>query len=338
MKKALITGITGQDGSYLAELLLTKGYEVYGLVRMSSDDNMQRLKDIISNKNLHILYGDMTDESSIYNAIKTSLPDEIYNLAAQSHVGLSKNFTEYTTNINAMGLLRIINVVTFLGIDKKVKIYQATTSEIFGNAKTDLLNEETELNPSNAYACAKCYAYLLAKCYRKQGMFIVNGIAFPHESRKRSDKFVTRKITKAAVKIKLGKQDKLSLGNISVRRDWGHAGDYVKAMWLAMQHENADDYIIATGITTSLKELCIKAFNMLNIELEFKGEGLEEKAYDKKTGKLVLDIDKNFHRPNEHKNPTGDISKIKRILGWEPKMTIDDIVKEMIEEDLKLEN
>ena len=258
MKRSLITGITGQDGSYLAELLLDKGYEVFGLVRMSSVNNKKRISHILNNKNLHILYGDMTDETSLYQALKKSNPDEIYNLAAQSHVGLSSEFSEYTTNVNALGVLRLINVLYSLGLQNKVKIYQALTSDIFGNVEENVLNENTRIQPINPYACAKAYALWLAKSYRQRGLFIVNGIAFAHESERRPDIFVTRKITKAAVRIKLGKQEKLSLGNLSVKRDWGHAKDFVYGMWLAMQQEKPDDYVFATGITTSLRDFCTK--------------------------------------------------------------------------------
>ncbi len=334
MKSALITGITGQDGSYLAELLLSKGYKVYGLVRMSSVNNRERIAHLLGNNNFHILYGDLTDEASLYEAVKKSNPDEIYNLAAQSHVGLSTNFSEYTTNVNALGFLRLMNVIHSLEIQNKVKVYEALTSDIFGNVEEDYMNEETKIQPINPYACAKAYAFWLAKSYRQRGVFIVNGIAFAHESKRRPPIFVTRKITKAAVRIKLGKQDKLSLGNLSVRRDWGHAKDYVEAMYKAMQHNKPDDYVLATGKTTSLREFCIKAFKEAGIDLIFKGEGNEEKAYDVKTNKLVIDIDPRFSRPLEKLNPIGDYSKAKNILGWEPKYTIDDIIKEMIEQDL----
>ena len=334
MKKALITGVTGQDGSYLAELLLEKGYEVYGMVRMSSLDSFSRIKNILKNNNFHILYGDMTDESSLYRAVQTSTPDEIYNLAAQSHVGLSSNFSEYTANVNALGVLRLINVVNTLGLQNKIKIYQALTSDIFGNIEDDVLNEETQIKPINPYSCAKAYAFLLTKNYREQGMYIVNGIAFAHESERRPEKFVTRKITKAAVRIKQGKQDKLSLGNINVRRDWGHAKDFVRGMYLAMQQAKPDDYVFATGITTSLKEFCIKVFSKLGMDLEFKGEGNDIKAYDAKTGKLIIDIDPQFTRKNEKLNPIGDYSKAEKLLGWKPIYTIDDIIDEMVECDL----
>ncbi len=334
MKRVLITGVTGQDGSYLAEMLLDKGYEVFGLVRMSSVNNLYRLNSIINNTNFHILHGDMTDEASLYRAVKEAQPDEIYNLAAQSHVGLSSNYSEYTTNVNALGVLRLINVLINLKIDKKVKMYQALTSDIFGNVEDDILNEYTRMKPINPYACAKAYAFWLTKSYRERGMFIVNGIAFAHESERRPEIFVTRKITKAAVRIKYGRQEKLSLGNLSVRRDWGHAKDYVKGMYLAMQQDKSDDYVFATGITTSLRDLCRKAFSLVGIELIFKGEGTDEKAFDKKTGKLIIDIDPKFSRKLEKLNPVGDFSKAKRILGWQPSLYIDDIVKEMVERDL----
>lgn len=334
MTKALITGVTGQDGSYLSEFLLKKGYEVYGLVRMSSLDSFSRLNNIIENPKFHILYGDMTDESSLYNAVKDSSPNEIYNLAAQSHVGLSVNFSEYTADVNALGVLRLINVLNNLGLQNKVKLYQALTSDIFGNIEDNILNENTPIKPINPYACAKAYAYMLTKSYREQGMYIVNGIAFAHESERRPEKFVTRKIIKAAVKIKLGKQEKLSLGNLDVRRDWGHAKDFVRGMYLAMQQEQPDDYVFATGITTSLKEFCIKVFSKLGIELEFNGSGDNVKAYNKNTGKLIIDIDPKFTRKNEKLNPIGDFSKAEKILRWKPIYTIDDIIDEMLRFDL----
>lgn len=334
MTKALITGVTGQDGSYLSEFLLKKGYEVYGLVRMSSLDSFSRLNNIIENPKFHILYGDMTDESSLYNAVKDSAPNEIYNLAAQSHVGLSVNFSEYTADVNALGVLRLINVINNLGLQNKVKLYQALTSDIFGNIEDNILNENTPIKPINPYACAKAYAYMLTKSYREQGMYIVNGIAFAHESERRPEKFVTRKIIKAAVKIKLGKQEKLSLGNLDVRRDWGHAKDFVRGMYLAMQQEQPDDYVFATGITTSLKEFCIKVFSKLGIELEFNGSGDNVKAYNKNTGKLIIDIDPKFTRKNEKLNPIGDFSKAEKILRWKPIYTIDDIIDEMLRFDL----
>ena len=338
MKSAFITGITGQDGSYLAELLLSKEYEVYGLVRISSVNNRERISHLLENSNFHMLYGDLTDEASLYEAVKKSKPDEIYNLAAQSHVGLSTNFSEYTTNVNALGFLRLMNVIHSLDLQNKVKVYEALTSDIFGNVEEDFMNEETKIQPINPYACAKAYAFWLAKSYRQKGVFIVNGIAFAHESRRRPPIFVTRKITKAAVRIKLGKQEKLSLGNLSVKRDWGHAKDYVEAMYKSMQHNKPDDYILATGITTSLRDFCIKAFKEVGIDLIFKGVGNEEKAFDVKTNKLIIDIDPQFSRPLEKLNPIGDYSKAKNILGWEPKYTIDDIIKEMIEQDLIDEN
>lgn len=337
MKRAFITGVTGQDGSYLAELLLDKGYEVYGLVRMSSVDNLSRLANVVEKDRFHIIYGDMTDEASLYSAVKNCNPDEIYNLAAQSHVGLSSNFSEYTTNVNALGVLRLINVIYNLKLENRVKLYQALTSDIFGNVEDDILNENTTVKPINPYACAKAYSFLLTKSYREKGLFVVNGIAFAHESERRPDKFVTRKITKAAVRIKLGKQDKLSLGNLSVCRDWGHAKDVVNGMYLSMQQEKSDDYVFATGVTTSLRDFCRKVFSRLDIELEFKGSGDDEKAYDKKTGKLILDIDSRFSRKNEKMNPVGDYSKAKRILGWTPIYNIDNIIDEMVDQDLKEE-
>ena len=338
MKKAFITGVTGQDGSYLAELLIEKGYEVFGMVRMSSIDNTERLFNVINNKNFHIVYGDMTDETSLQRIIAAIIPDEIYNLAAQSHVGLSEKFPEYTANVNALGLMRIVNVIKSLKLEQKVKIYQASSSEIFGSSSDVAIDESSDFNPVTPYACAKAYAHLLAKSFRKENIFIVNGIAFPHESPRRSDKFVTRKITKAAVRIKLGKQEKLYLGNINVKKDWGHSKDYVKAMWLSLQQDKPDDYIIATGNTISIKDFCIKVFNQLGINLEFKGEGINEKAFDKSTGKTVIEINTEFVRKAETSAPRGNCTKAQKILSWKPTINIDDLVKEMVEEDYKNEN
>lgn len=338
MKVAFITGITGQDGSYLAELLLKKDYIVYGMVRMSSVNNLDRIEHLLTNSNLHIVYGDLLDEASIFRCIKESNPDEIYNLAGQSHVGLSPNFSEYTTDVNGLGLLRIINVIYSLGIENKVKVYQAITSDIFGNIEDDILNEKTAIKPINPYACSKAYAYLLAKSYRENGLFIVNGIAFSHESKRRQPKFVTRKITKAAVRIKNGKQDKLELGNLSVERDWGHAKDFAKGMYLSMQKEKSDDYVFATGKLTSLRDFCTKVFKKLDIDIEFKGSGDDEKGFDKRTGKVIIEINPIYSRKNEKMQPLGDYSKAKQILGWEPTISIDEIIEEMVEQDLKEEN
>lgn len=334
MKKALITGVSGQDGSYLSELLLSKGYEVFGMLRMSSCNNKSRIAHLLNNGNFHLLYGDMTDETSLYKVVQQANPDEIYNLAAQSHVGLSSDILEYTANVNALGVQRLISVIYLLGLQDKVKMYQALTSDIFGNVEDKFLNEETKVQPINPYACAKAYAMFLTKSYRQRGFFVVNGIAFAHESERRPDIFVTRKITSAAVRIKFGLQEKLSLGNLSVCRDWGHSEDFVKGMWLSLQQDKPEDYVFATGVTTSIRDFCIKAFQELNIELVFEGEGISEKAYNKKTGELVIDVDPKFMRPLEKLNPVGDYSKAKKLLGWEPKHTIDDIIKEMLNRDL----
>ena len=338
MKKAFITGVTGQDGSYLSELLLENGYEVFGLVRMSSVNNFERLSNVINNKNFHIEYGDMTDEASLYKIISEIKPDEIYNLAAQSHVGLSSKFSEYTADVNAMGLLRIVNVVKSLKLEQKIKIYQASTSEIYGNTTEMVFDENSVLNPITPYACAKAYAYLLARAYRRENIFIVNGIAFPHESPRRPEKFVTRKITKAAARIKLGKQEKLYLGNMNIQKDWGHAKDYVKAMWLSIQQNAPEDYIFATGNTTSIKDFCVKVFKQLDIELEFKGVGIDEKGYDKNTGKILIEVNPEFMRKAENMTPQGNSLKAQLKLKWKPSHTIDDIVKEMVEEDLRIES
>ncbi len=336
MKRALITGVTGQDGSYLSELLLNKGYEVYGMVRMSSVNNLSRLsKSVINSSNFHICHGDLTDTGSLYRILDESGPDEIYNLAAQSYVGLSCNFEEYTTEVNALGVLRLLNSMDNLKLNSK--FYQAVTSDMFGNNTEEIINENIRPNPGNPYACSKAYAMMIANIYRTKGCFVVNGIEFPHESERRSEKFVTRKITKAAVRIKLGKQKKLSLGNLDVQRDWGHAKDYVLGMWLSMQKETSDDYVFATGIATSLRDLCIKIFSKLDINIEFKGAGADEKAYNKDTGGIIIDVNPEYCRKNEKYRLTGDYSKAKKVLNWSPKYSIDDVIDEMIKKDLEEE-
>lgn len=337
-KRALITGVSGQDGSYLAEFLLEKGYEVYGLIRMSSVNNKARLKNIVENENFHIVYGDMTDESSLFKAVMQSLPDEIYNLAAQSSVGLSGDFSEYTTNVNALGILKLINIVYELDLQDKIKIYQPISSEIFDSDCSEVLSEKSEVNPCNIYSCSKAYARIITNSFKKKGLFIVNGIPFIHESPRRPEIFVSRKITKSAVKIKLGKMEKFHLGNLSVERDWGHAKDFVRGMWLSLQQNEPDEYVFATGIPTSLRDFCMKVFACLGLEIVFKGIGLEEKAYDAKTGKVLIEVNPNFVRPNEKMTQIGDYSKAKEKLGWTPEYTIDDIIKEMVEEDLKEES
>lgn len=337
-KRALITGVTGQDGSYLAEFLLDKDYEVFGLVRASSVNNKERINHLLDNENFHVVYGDMTDESSLFKAVKQSVPDEIYNLAAQSSVGLAKHFSEYTTNINALGILKLINIVYDLEMQDKTRIYQALTSEIFDNDDSEVLNEKSDVSPRNIYSCSKAYARIITNSYKKQGLFIVNGIPFIHESPRRPETFVTRKITKSAVKIKLGKLEKLQLGNLSVKRDWGHSKDFVRGMWLSLQQNEPDEYVFATGVSTSLRDFCTKVFAYLGIELIFKGKGLDEKAYDKKTGKVLVEVNPDFVRKKERMSQIGDYSKAKEKLGWVPKYTIDDIIREMVEEDLKEES
>lgn len=338
VKRALITGVTGQDGSYLAEFLLNKGYDVYGLVRISSVNNMDRIKHIADDESFHIVYGDMTDAASLYEAVNKSLPDEIYNLAAQSNVRLSNKFSEYTTNVNALGILRLINIVRELNLQDSVRIYQAISSEIFDNEKGQILNEKSEIKPKNMYACSKAYAKMITESYRAKGLFIVNGIPFIHESSRRLENFVARKITKSAVKIKLGKTDKLQLGNLSVERDWGHAKDFVRGMWLSLQQNEPDDYVFSTGVATSLRDFCKKVFAYLGTELIFRGNGLSEQGYDKETGKLLIEINPDFIRDNEKMSQIGDSTKAKEKLGWIPEYTIDDIIREMVEEDLKEES
>ena len=337
-KRALITGVTGQDGSYLADFLLAKGYEVYGLIRMSSVDNKVRIKHLADNDDFHLVYGDMTDEASIFNAVKQSLPDEIYNLAAQSNVGLSNKFSEYTTNVNALGILKLINVVYELDLQDKVRIYQALSSEIFDNEKMQILNEKSAISPCNMYSCSKAYAGMITDSFRKKGLFVVNGMPFIHESPRRAETFVSRKITKSAVKVKLGKLEKMQLGNLSVKRDWGHAKDFVRGMWLSLQQDEPDDYVFSTGVATSLREFCEKTFACLGIDVFFSGSGLDEKGYDKKTGKVLIEVNPDFVRKNEKMSQIGDSSKAKEKLGWQPEYTIDDIIREMVETDLKEES
>ncbi|MFH1770933.1 MAG: GDP-mannose 4,6-dehydratase [archaeon] len=339
MKKALITGITGQDGSYLAEFLLSKGYEVHGIVRRSSSFNRERLKEIYDDvklrKNLHIHYGDMTDSSSLAKIIPKVNPDEIYNLAAQSHVQVSFEIPEYTSNCDAIGVLRILELLRELNM-KKTKFYQASTSELFGKAQEYPQNEETPFNPVSPYAIAKLYGFWMVKHYRETyGIFACNGILFNHESERRGDRFVTKKITKAVAAIKLGLKEKISLGNLNAKRDWGYAKDYVKAMWMMMQNNKPEDFIIATGESHSVREFTEEAFKNIGIEIQWKGHGIKEKGVEKKTGKILVDINPAFFRPAEVEMLIGDPKKAKEKLGWTPTMKFNELVKLMIEYDLE---
>lgn len=340
MKKALITGITGQDGSYLAEFLLEKGYEVHGLLRRASVFNRERLKNIYidelnCHKNFHLYYGDMTDSSSIINLLFTIKPDEIYNLAAQSHVHVSFEIPEYTTNSDALGVLRILETMRTLGM-KNAKLYQASTSELYGLVQETPQKETTPFYPRSPYAVAKLYAYWIVVNYREAyNIFACNGIFFNHESERRSDRFVSKKITKGVAAIKLGLRDKLYMGNLNAMRDWGYAKDYVEAMWLMLQNDKPDDFVIATGETHSVRELVELAFKRVGIGIIWKGEGIDEKGIDKKTGKILVEIEPLYFRPLDVDFLLGDISKAKAKLGWQPKVKFEELVNIMVDYDLK---
>lgn len=334
-KKALITGITGQDGSYLAELLLSKGYEVHGIKRRSASPNESRL-DSITNENLILHYGDMTDSASLINIVKEVQPDEVYNLAAQSHVKTSFEVPEYTAQTDALGVLRILEAIRILGLAEKTKFYQASTSELFSGKEQGPQSETTPFCPKSPYGAAKLYAYFITKVYRESyNMFACNGILFNHESKRRGENFVTRKITLAAARISLGLQEKLYLGNLNAKRDWGHAKDYVEAMWLMLQQEKPDDYVVATGQTYSVREFCEIAFKKAGIELKWQGEGVEEKGTDKKTGKVIVEVSPEFFRPSEVEALLGDASKAEEKLGWSPKINFRQLVEEMFQSDFE---
>lgn len=341
MKKALITGITGQDGSYLAELLLEKGYEVHGIVRRSSSFNRGRIehlhKDFYHKKeNLILHYGDMCDAISITNLIQKVEPDEIYNLAAQSHVQVSFETPEFTANTDAMGILRILEAVKLLGLSKKTKIYQASTSELYGLVQETPQTEKTPFYPRSPYGVAKLYAFWICKNYREAyDMFICNGILFNHESPRRGENFVTKKITNGLCKIKLGLQDKIHLGNLDAKRDWGYAKDYVESMWMMLQQDKPDDYVIATGETHSVREFVEECCNELGFNIEWQGKGLEERGIDKNTGKEIIVIDKRHFRPTEVEFLLGNPSKAKEKLNWEPRVKFKELARMMIKADLK---
>ncbi|NPA69031.1 MAG: GDP-mannose 4,6-dehydratase [Chlorobi bacterium] len=351
-KTAFITGITGQDGAYLAEFLLKKGYIVHGLKRRSSLFNTDRIDHLyldphVENRNFILHYGDLTDSTNLIRIIQEIKPDEIYNLAAMSHVKVSFETPEYTANADGIGTLRILEAVKLLGLTEKTKIYQASTSELFGLVQEIPQKETTPFYPRSPYGVAKLYAYWITVNYREAyGMFACNGILFNHESPVRGETFVTRKITRATAKIALGLQDIMYIGNLSAKRDWGHAKDYVKAMWLMMQREKPEDFVIATGKTTSVKDLIKTSFAEIGAELEFKGEGINEKGIIKSSsgiysenlpaGKTVVKVDPAYFRPAEVDLLIGDPSKAKEKLGWEPEYTFEELIKEMVQHDLKL--
>ena len=340
-KKALITGITGQDGSYLAELLLEKGYEVHGMKRRSSSFNTSRIdhlyQDVHNNSlKFKLHYGDLTDSTNLIRLIQEVQPDEIYNLAAQSHVKVSFDCPEYTANADGLGTLRLLEAIRILGLEKKTKLYQASTSELYGLVQETPQKETTPFYPRSPYACAKIYGYWITVNYREAyDIFACNGILFNHESPRRGETFVTRKITRSAVRIKLGMEEKLYLGNLDSKRDWGHAKDYVEGMWLVLQQDKPEDFVLATGVTTTIRDFCEMTFKELGIELEWQGEGVNEKGVDKATGNVLIEVDPRYFRPTEVDLLLGDATKAQQKLGWKPKYDLPMLVKEMVEEDLK---
>ena len=337
MKKALITGITGQDGSYLAEFLLEKGYDVHGVIRRSSVDYRERIAHLEGHPHFHLHYGDLSDSMSILSVVSTVRPDEIYNLAAQSHVQVSFDVPEFTADVDATGVLRVLEAVRLSGLKDTCRIYQASTSELYGKVEEVPQNENTPFHPYSPYAVAKQYGFWIVKEYRgAYNMFCCSGILFNHESERRGETFVTRKITLAAARIAQGKQDKLYLGNLSSLRDWGYARDYVECMWLILQNDKPEDFVIATGEQHSVREFCQLAFHDVGIELEFVGEGMNEKGIDKATGKTVIEVSPDFYRPTDVVNLWGDPSKAKSELGWNPtKTTFEQLVKIMVDHDMK---
>lgn len=336
-KKALITGVTGQDGSYLAELLLEKGYEVHGMVRRSSVEKRERIDHLEGNPNFTVHYGDLSDSLSLVRLIGSIKPDEIYNLAAQSHVGVSFDVPEYTADVVATGVLRVLEAVRICGLEKTCRIYQASTSELYGKVEEVPQRETTPFHPYSPYAVAKQYGFWIVKEYREAyNMFCCSGILFNHESERRGETFVTRKITLAAARIRQGKQDKLYLGNLSSLRDWGYAKDYVECMWLILQNDKPDDFVIATGVQHSVREFCQLAFHYVGIELEFVGEGMNEKGVDKATGKVLIEVSPDFYRPTDVVNLWGDPTKARQELGWNPtKTSFEELVKIMVEHDME---
>lgn len=346
MKTALITGITGQDGSFLAELLIEKGYSVHGIIRRSSSFNTERIehlylkewiKDQKQDRAINLHYGDMTDSSSLIRILQQVQPDEIYNLAAQSHVKVSFDVPEYTAETDAVGTLRLLEAVRILGLENKTKIYQASTSELYGMVQEVPQRETTPFYPRSPYGVAKMYAYWITKNYRESyGMFAANGILFNHESERRGETFVTRKITLAAARIAKGLQNKLYLGNLSAFRDWGYAKDYVECMWLILQQDKPDDFVVATGEAHSVRDFCTLAFKYAGIELKWQGEGVDEKGIDVKTGRVLVEVDPKFFRPAEVEQLLGDPTKAQKELGWNPRKTsFEDLVRIMVESDLK---
>lgn len=341
MKRALITGTTGQDGSYLAELLLDKGYEVHGLKRRSSSFNTERVDHLFqdpheANVRFFLHYGDMTDSTNLIRIIQDVRPDEIYNLAAQSHVQVSFETAEYTANADALGTLRILEALRILGLEGKTRFYQASTSELYGLVQEIPQTEKTPFYPRSPYAAAKLYAYWITVNYREAyGIHASNGILFNHESPRRGETFVTRKITRAAAAMKLGLQEKLYLGNLDARRDWGHAKDYVEGMWRIVQHDKPDDFVLATGETHTVRSFVERAFKRVGIDLEWRGSGVNEKGFDAE-GTCRVEVDPRYFRPTEVDILVGDSTKARDLLGWEPKITLDELIDEMVASDLEV--
>lgn len=335
-KVALITGITGQDGSYLAELLLEKGYDVHGTIRRSSVDYRERIAHLEGQPNFHLHYADLGDSMSIIQVINKVRPTEVYNLAAQSHVQVSFDSPEFTADVDATGVLRVLEAIRQCGLADTCRMYQASTSELYGKVEEVPQNENTPFHPYSPYAVAKQYGYWIVREYREAyNMFCCSGILFNHESERRGETFVTRKITLAAARIKQGKQEKLYLGNLSSLRDWGYAKDYVECMWLILQAEKPEDFVIATGVQHSVREFCYYAFKYVGIELEFVGEGADEKGIDKATGKVLVEVSPDFYRPTDVVNLWGDPTKAKAKLGWDPgKTSFEELVKIMVESDM----
>ena len=342
-KTALITGITGQDGSYLAEFLLEKGYEVYGLFRRGSTNTAQRIAHLLEeraaeDRKLHLVYGDMTDSMNLVRLMLEIRPDEIYNLAAQSHVAVSFEEPEYTANADGIGVLRILEAVRIAGLAERTRIYQASTSELFGKVEEIPQKETTPFHPRSPYAVAKLYGYWITKHYREAyGMYAVNGILFNHESERRGETFVTRKITLAVANILAGNQEKLYLGNLNARRDWGYAKDYVECMWMILQHDTPEDFVIATGETRTVREFVEASFACAGVNLRWEGEGAEEKGMDVKTGRVLVEVSPDFFRPAEVDLLLGDPAKAREVLGWNPRKTsFDELVRIMTEHDMEL--
>ena len=335
-KTALITGVTGQDGSYLAEFLLEKGYDVHGIIRRSSVDFRERISHLEGHPAFHLHYADMGDSMSLIKVVSKVRPDEIYNLAAQSHVQVSFDAPEYTANVDAVGVLRVLEAVRHCGLESTCRIYQASTSELYGKVEQVPQNEDTPFHPYSPYAVAKLYGFWIVKEYREAyNMFCCSGILFNHESERRGETFVTRKITLAAARIKQGKQEKLYLGILSSLRDWGYAKDYVECMWLILQNDTPEDFVIATGEQHSVRDFCYLAFKHVGIELEFVGEGIDEKGIDKATGRVLVEVSPDFFRPTDVVNLWGDPTKARKKLGWDPQKTsFEQLVKIMVDADM----